>query len=87
MTQQDESGEIFALLTNYIDSPTKAADIADAVYRYVSKEYISKASVRETMYGLHEFIIGKDIIQKEDDQAFNYAILHKALDKYIGEEL
>lgn len=40
-------------------------------------------SVREAVYGFHEYVIGKDIIQNEADQAFNYARLHRALDAYI----
>lgn len=39
----------------------------------------------EAVYGFHEYIMGKNIIQNETDQAFNYARLHKALDDYIAQ--
>lgn len=41
--------------------------------------------VKEAVYGFHEYIIGKNIIQAETDQAFNYARLHRALDAYIAQ--
>lgn len=39
----------------------------------------------EAVDGFHAFIIGKNIIQKEKDQAFNYARLHRAIDTYKAE--
>lgn len=40
-------------------------------------------AVREAVYGFHEYIMGKDIIQDETDDAFNYGRLHHAIDDYI----
>lgn len=41
-------------------------------------------AVVEAVYGSHEYIMGKNIIQNETDQTFNYARLHKAIDDYIA---
>lgn len=38
-----------------------------------------------SVYGFHEYIMGKNIIREETDQAFNYARLHHAIDEYAKE--
>ena len=37
------------------------------------------------VYGFHEYLIDKNMLQGEDDQAFNYGRLHKAIDAYVEE--
>lgn len=46
---------------------------------------LCEEETRKAVYNFHEYAIGKSIIRKEEDQAFNYARLHNALDKYIEE--
>lgn len=48
-------------------------------------EALIKAEVVKATYGFHEYIISKNIIRAEADQAFNYARLHRTLDDYIAE--
>lgn len=45
---------------------------------------IIDAYTKQQVYGFHEYIMGKDIIRPETDQALNYARLHRAIDDYVA---
>lgn len=62
----------------------------DQLPRDVAKaaiEALCTKRVEEAVYGFHEYVIGKDIIRAETDQAFNYGRLHHAIDDYISQHL
>lgn len=72
--------------TPYADlSEAEKQSDRDQVMRYwpLLQAYVSTKE-REAVYGFHEYIMGKDIIRPEQDQAFNYGRLHKAIDQYIA---
>jgi uncharacterized sporulation protein YeaH/YhbH (DUF444 family) len=84
-------------MTNNIELDRILNDLISSVYKDSngnnSSDDIDEAiqaindKIKSKIYGFHEYVIGKDIIQQETDQAFNYARLHKALDAYIAESL
>lgn len=75
--------------------PKKSESIDELVRDLTQAHPLSKSEVRtriealynqrmeKVVYGFHEYIMGKDIIRPEKDQAFNYGRLHHAIDNYI----